>query len=105
MPARLSHNLHYSVAAVLVLGAALHAQDPVTIHVNAAETIGPYKPISNFFGYDEANFTYAKDGAKLIGELGKISGTKGAEPVYIRTHFMLTTGDGTPGYKWGTTNA
>ena len=26
-------------------------------------------------------------------------------PVYIRTHFMLATGDGTPGLKWGSTNA
>jgi len=28
-----------------------------------------------------------------------------AAPVYIRTHFMLATGDGTPGLKWGSTNA
>jgi len=105
MLARLWCNTYYCAAAVLLLSVASQAQAPVTIHVNAAQTIGPYKPISNFFGYDEANYTYAKNGVKLIGELGKISGVKGAEPVYIRTHFMLTTGDGTPGYKWGSTNA
>ena len=95
------------VFAVLGLTAAfLRAQgQDVTIKINAAETIGPWKPISGYFGYDEANFTYAKNGAKLVGELGSLTGKKGGDPVYIRTHFMLTTGDGTPGYKWGSTNA
>ncbi len=83
----------------------MYAQDNVTIRVNAGQSIGPYKPISGFFGYDEPNFTYAKNGSKLVGELGSLSGSKGGDPVYIRTHFMLTTGDGTPGYKWGSTNA
>src|SRR4051794_27596180 len=76
------------------------SQESVRITVNAAETVGAYKPISGYFGYDEANFTYAKNGQKLIGELGKLGG-----PVYVRTHFMLTTGDGVGGYKWGSTNA
>jgi xylan 1,4-beta-xylosidase len=44
-----------------------------------------------------------------VGELGSLSGDlsdkKGGDPVYIRTHFMLTTGDGTSGFKWGSTNA
>ncbi len=86
-----------------LLLAAIHgfAQDGITIRVDAAETIGPYKPIFGYFGYDEPNFTYATHGRKLIGELGHLSGT----PVYIRTHFMLATGDGTPGFKFGSTNA
>src|SRR5580693_8618496 len=114
MPARLSPRVHRllrlgAVAALaLCLAAILRAQDPITIRVNAAQTIGPYKPISNFFGYDEPNFTYAKNGSKLVGELESLSGSKGnksSDPVYIRTHFMLTTGDGTSGYKWGSTNA
>jgi xylan 1,4-beta-xylosidase len=79
----------------------LFAQSPVTIHVNAAETIGPFKPIYGYFGYDEPNYTYTKNGRKLVGELAALSGV----PVYIRTHFMLATGDGTPGLKWGSTNA
>jgi len=75
--------------------------DGITIRVNAAETVGPYKPISGYFGYDEPNYTYTKNGRKLIGELAGAGGT----PVYIRTHFMLATGDGTPGFKFGSTNA
>jgi xylan 1,4-beta-xylosidase len=87
---------------VLLLAAASgFAQDSVTIRVNAAETVGPYKPIFGYFGYDEPNFTYAKNGRKLIGELANL----GSAPVYIRTHFMLATGDGTPGFKFGSTNA
>ncbi len=96
------------VALFLTASTGLYAQDSVTIRVNAGQAIGPYKPITGFFGYDEANFTYAKNGSKLVGELGSLSGSKGnkgSDPVYIRTHFMLTTGDGTSGYKWGSTNA
>jgi xylan 1,4-beta-xylosidase len=77
------------------------AQNAVTIRVNAAETVGPFKPINAYFGYDEPNYTYMQNGRKLVGELAAMS----AAPVYIRTHFMLATGDGTPGLKWGSTNA
>src|SRR5215469_14866647 len=83
----------------LVLSAV--AQDTVSIHVQASQTIGSFKPIYAYFGYDEANFTYTRNGTKLIGELGALS----RAPVYIRTHFLLATGDGTPGLKWGSTNA
>ena len=40
-------------------------------------------------------------GASWVGELAALS----SAPVYIRTHFMLTTGDGKPGFKFGSTNA
>jgi xylan 1,4-beta-xylosidase len=95
------------LSAGLLLAATGFSQALVTIHVNAASILGPYKPITNFFGYDEPNFTYAPDGRKLVGELGNISGNSKSKtvPTYIRTHFMLTTGDGTPGFKWGSTNA
>jgi xylan 1,4-beta-xylosidase len=87
---------------LFLIAAPLLAQAPrVTIRVNAAETSGPFKPIYGYFGYDEPNYTYAPNGRKLIGELADLS----AVPVYIRTHFMLCTGDGTPGLKWGSTNA
>lgn len=94
--------LPYSwLLALSLLPASALAQGPVTIHVNATETVGPYKPIYGYFGYDEPNYTYAPNGKKLIGELAALSGG----PVFIRTHFMLCTGDGTPGLKWGSTNA
>src|SRR6202047_3991258 len=86
---------------LLLTAASGLAQDTVTIRVNAAETAGPFTPIYRYFGYDEPNYTYMKNGRKLVGELAALS----ADPVFIRTHFMLATGDGTPGLKWGSTNA
>ncbi|MCU1295500.1 MAG: glycoside hydrolase, family 39, partial [Bryobacterales bacterium] len=77
------------------------AQDAVTIRVHANDTAGPFKPIYAYFGYDEPNYTYAENGRKLVGELAAVS----SSPVYIRTHFMLATGNGTPSLKFGSTNA
>ena len=74
---------------------------PVHIRVDAANTLGELKPIWRFFGADEPNYAYMKDGAKLLGELGELRRGE----VFFRTHNLLTTGDGTPALKWGSTNA
>ncbi len=73
----------------------------VSIRVDAAKRMGPLKPIWSWFGYDEPNYTYMKDGKKLLSELAALSPT----PVFVRTHNLLTTGDGTAALKWGSTNA
>lgn len=86
---------------IFLLLTAFPALAQVTIHVDAATKTGAFPPITRYFGYDEPNFTYTKNGTKLVGELAASS----REPVYIRTHFMLATGDGTPGFKFGSTNA
>ena len=85
----------------LLFAAIGFAQDSVVIRVDASAKVGPFKPIYGYFGYDEPNYTYTKNGQKLVSELAAI----GDAPVYIRTHFLLATGDGTPGLKWGSTNA
>ena len=54
-----------------------------------------------FFGYDEPNYTYTANGKKLLSELSALSPV----PVFVRTHNLLTTGDGSAGMKWGSTNA
>ncbi len=59
------------------------------------------RPIWAWFGYDEPNYTYMKDGKKLLTKLAEMSYT----PINIRVHNLLTTGDGTPALKWGSTNA
>src|SRR5258708_21067495 len=89
------------ISLLLLAAASGLAQDTVTIRVNAAEKTGPFKPIYRYFGYDEPNYTYMKDGSKLVGELAALSPAH----VYTRTHFILATGDGTPGLKWGSNNA
>jgi xylan 1,4-beta-xylosidase len=73
---------------------------PVTIQVDAAAPIGAMKPIWRFFGCDEPNYATMKDGRRLIGELGELA----PQSVYFRTHNLLCTGDGTPAFKWGSTN-
>ncbi|HLH20568.1 MAG TPA: hypothetical protein VKX45_25295, partial [Bryobacteraceae bacterium] len=88
-------------AALLFVAAAAAFAQPVRLMVDAARPLGPLAPIYRYFGYDEPNFTYAEHGRKLIGELAALS----REPVYIRTHFLLATGDGAPDFKWGSTNA
>jgi xylan 1,4-beta-xylosidase len=74
---------------------------PVTIRVDAGKPLGPLKPIWRYFGADEPNYAYMKDGQKLIRELGELA----PKHIYFRAHNLLTTGDGTPALKWGSTNA
>jgi len=76
------------------------ASEPVTIRVHVDQPEGTLRAIWNFWGYDEPNYTYAANGKKLLRELAALS----PEPVYIRTHNLFTTGDGTAALKWGSTN-
>src|SRR5215831_3525541 len=75
---------------------------PVKIRVDAARLKGPMRAVWRMFGADEPNFAYMKDGQKLLTELGQL---RPGNPVYFRTHNLLTSGDGTPALKWGSTNA
>jgi len=87
---------------IAIVTTAIAAESfPVAIHVDAAKTKGELKPIWRFFGADEPNYAYMKNGKKLIGELGELAPKR----VYFRTHNLLTSGDGTPALKWGSTGA
>jgi len=88
------------ILLLLTCATWLHAQQ-VTIQVDASARQGRLKPVWSYFGYDEPNYTYMQHGRELISELVALNPT----PVYIRTHNLLTTGDGTPALKWGSTNA
>ena len=78
------------------------ASDPgVLFTVDARARIEPMKPIWAWVGYDEPNYTYMKDGTKLLSELSELSPV----PVYVRAHNLLTSGDGVAALKWGSTNA
>lgn len=74
---------------------------PVSIQVNAQKSVGPLRPVWRFFGADEPNYAYFKNGRKLMGELGQLD----PQRVYFRAHNLLNTGDGTPALKWGSTDA
>jgi xylan 1,4-beta-xylosidase len=73
----------------------------ISIRVDISNAQGSFRPIWNFFGYDEPNYTYAPNGKKLLGEISALS----PAPAYIRVHNLLTSGDGTASLKWGSTNA
>ena len=71
------------------------------ITVDLKKEIAPMKPVWAWFGYDEPNYTYMKDGKKLLSEIAALSPV----PVYVRTHSLLVSGDGVAALKWGSTNA
>ena len=82
------------------LGAQQAKPESVSIQVHVDQPDGQLAPIWNYFGYDEPNYTYAPNGKKLLSELAALSPT----PVYIRTHNLFTSGDGSYSLKWGSTN-
>jgi len=86
--------------AWFLMQASAAAEQTVTVHVDARAASAELRPSWAYFGYDEPNYTYTSKGQKLIRELVELS----QSPVHIRTHFLLTTGDGRPGLKWGSTN-
>ena len=73
----------------------------VSIRIDAAKTHGELKPIWRFFGADEPNYAYMKHGKTLLAQLGELR----PRQVYFRAHNLLTSGDGTPALKWGSTGA
>jgi xylan 1,4-beta-xylosidase len=73
---------------------------PVTITVALDRPIAPYKPLFAWFGMDEANYATTALGGKLLGELHDLSPV----PVFIRSHHLLTSGNGVPELKWSSTN-
>lgn len=75
-------------------------QETVNLNVDITKTSGELKHIWAWFGYDEPNYTYMKDGQKLLTELAALSPV----PVYVRAHNLMCTGDGTAALKWGSTN-
>ena len=73
----------------------------VSVQVDATALRGELKPVWRFFGADEPNYATMKNGRKLVGELGELS----PHNVYFRAHNLLSSGDGTPALKWGSTGA
>ena len=99
-------NIHFLVVAVATAQTALadagdNVPFPANIAVKVNEPRGEVKPIWRFFGADEPNYAYMKDGKKLLSELGQL----GKAQVYFRCHHLLTSGDGAYSLKFGSTSA
>lgn len=90
-----------SLAFSLIINVAF-GQDPVQVqmHIHADQPLAKLEPIWRFFGADEPNYAYMKDGKKLLGQLGAMK----PDAVYFRAHNLMTTGPGAPALKWGSTN-
>lgn len=86
---------------VALVSASAQTPFPVEVRVNAAKPLGPLSKAWTYFGYDEPNYTYMKDGRKLLSQIAALSPV----PVHVRAHNLLTTGDGQAALKWGSTNA
>lgn len=104
------HNWNKRVKTITLLLIALlgltpaFAQEKVqraTITVDLSQPVGNMDHVWAWFGYDEPNYTYMKDGKKLLSEIAALSPV----PVYVRTHSLLVTGNGDAALKWGSTNA
>jgi xylan 1,4-beta-xylosidase len=91
------------LVAIFICGASSRSQETpqsVQIDVHANQSDGPLAPVWTYFGYDEPNYSYAKNGRKLLSELAALS----PAPVYVRVHNLFTSGDGSSSLKWGSTN-
>ena len=60
----------YCLAVIIIhcLTAVVYAQNP-EIKVDLKQEIAPLTPVWAWFGYDEPNYTYMKDGKKLLSEI------------------------------------
>ena len=90
----------FSIVCVATWAPTHAATFSVAVSVDASKPSGPLPPIWRFFGADEPNYATQPDGEKLLMELGELRPGE----VYFRAHNLMTTGDGTPDFKWGSTN-
>ena len=86
---------------VVLTTVLLSAQRVVTIKVDVSKQVGTFQPVWAWLGHDEPNYTYSEEGRNLLTKLSQLS----PYPVHDRAHNLLTSGDGTPALKWGSTNA
>ncbi len=98
---KLLYHLIVALFISLTIQGQISKENQAIVNVNLKKEIAPMKPVWAWFGYDEPNYTYMKDGKKLLSEIAQLSSV----PVYVRTHSLLVSGDGSAALKWGSTNA
>lgn len=97
-------SIGFAVVAVMVaLPGMTLGQTPATVNISVDATAAgtPLERVWSYHGYDEANYTTTGPGQTLLKTLA----TAHTAPTYVRTHFLLNTGNGTASLKWGSTNA
>lgn len=84
----------------LSAGRASAQSSVVSVNVDATKPGKPLKHVWQYYGYDECNYTTTPNCIDLMKTVAQIN----PEPVYLRQHFLLNSGDGTASLKWGSTN-
>jgi xylan 1,4-beta-xylosidase len=86
---------------IVIFAGRIYAQPVVvSIRVDAANRGKPLKHVWQYYGYDECNYTTTPDCKALMRTVAQIN----PEPVYLRQHFLLSSGDGVAALKWSSTN-
>ena len=90
------------IALVTVVFASQKCAKPavVSIQVDATAKGKPLRHVWQYYGYDECNYTTTPDCRALMRTVAQIN----PEPVYLRQHFLLNSGDGVATPKWSSTN-
>ena len=92
---------HFFLLAVVVFSSRMCARPAVvSIQVDAAVRGKPLRHVWQYYGYDECNYTTTPDCKALMRTVAQIN----PEPVYLRQHFLLNSGDGIATPKWSSTN-
>lgn len=78
-----------------------NGRDVIRISFDASKPGAPLRHVWPFFGFDECNYAVTPNARALMRTLSDSQ----PNPVYIRCHFLLNTGNGAPVLKWGSTNA
>jgi len=92
---------HLFSLVIVVLASRICAQPAVvSIQVDATQRGKPLRHVWQYYGYDECNYTTTPDCKALMRTVAQIN----PEPVYLRQHFLLNSGDGKPALKWSSTN-
>jgi xylan 1,4-beta-xylosidase len=97
------NRFYFFLAILLLFKFEIQAQNlpqKAVVRVELSKELGEFNSAWAWFGSDEPNYAYMKDGKKLLSELAALS----PAPVHFRTHNLLNTGDGSPALKWGSTN-
>ena len=89
-------------ACLVGVSAVANAQTaPIDVSVDATAAGTRLERVWPYHGFDEVNYATTADGKSLLAALAAAH----TAPVYVRTHFLLNTGNGMPSLKWGSTNA
>jgi len=92
---------HLLALVIVVLASRIYASPSVvSVNVDATARGKPLRHVWQYYGYDECNYTTTPDCKSLMRTVAQIN----PEPVYLRQHFLLNSGDGIATPKWSSTN-